>query len=207
MIPIHSFCWHEFHPVQISNCTVGSLNDIVTNRNSPELFVFHDPVERNVFLVIPEVIISSVTGLHIPMQENLKFTGLLDVLRQGQMMVHKDQPASQVIQLAVHTGIHVIIAVDDFTNPVGLFFPSLAVQRLPQTGLFQSAFIQFNSLSDLPTAIMAFEASNADFHSERMNLAAPDPFVCSSGGRSHTVSSCPCNVHPKGQCGRRKVSS
>jgi hypothetical protein len=114
--------------------------------------------------------------------------------------------------LASWSRAHAVIVVDRKATPVGLFVPSVVNRRLGETSLLRErpdvrAVVGERTASfDLAGALSAIEGAYDQFHSESLNFADPDPYVCRNHGRSHHVSQCPCDVHPGASCGTRKMS-
>jgi hypothetical protein len=214
MIPIIQFSWRSFVPAQAPNVGVGQLYDLAQHHD-PQLFVFHDSVHRLSALVIPNLVTQTIESLELPRSESAAAIGLLDLLRQDQMTVHMHQPAHLVARLVAWQGVHTTIVINDDAVPVGLFIPSAVVERLPNTSMLRNSSQELQDTvrtvlatpGGLARAIAAIEREHDEFHSESLNVNAPDPYVCEDHGKPHKRSRCPCDIHPDAPCGRRGVTS
>ena len=216
MIPIIHFSWQWFIPTQIQNVRVGQLYDLALKKSmpNPELFVFHDPTHRLSALIIPDQVTHIVGVLDLPFWESAAAVGLLDIIRQDHITVHMNQPASLGTQMAAKMDGQTVIVVNDDAIPVGLFMPGVVAERLPQSSmLLQSSTDLQEAVStqldggDLAEALASIEAEMLAFHSEGLNINAPDPYVCEGLGAPHMRTNCPCDIHPTATCGRRLVGN
>jgi len=211
MIPIWNFAWQGLVPIREANPTVGDLVRLA-NRNDSALFVLHDPANRVSTLIVPEFIERVVNELRLADDVPAAQVGPLDLLRQRQLTAHPSQPASVVARISAWADADVVILVDDSALPVGLFMPSWAAVRIRRSSLLQSASPELRNTVDdyiirgqLDEAIDAIDRELRDFHSEGMNLVAPEPLVCNGSNAPHTVSFCLCRRHPGATCGIRRI--
>jgi hypothetical protein len=212
MIDILDFSWRGFTLVATPNATARELAELARQKQlSP--FVFHDPLHRSSALVLPDAVTYAVGRLDIPYDEPAVPSGVLTLLREDQITVRRYQPASRVARLARERDAKIVVVVDEYETPVGLFVPSVVVERLPGSSMIttgsssslRQAVQQMVSAGDLVGAIESIEKEHTGFHSERLNLDAPDPYVCEDHGKPHIQSRCPCDVHPSANCGRRRA--
>ncbi len=200
MIPIVDFCWQSFQSVEISNSSIQELANLA---GGPKPFVvIYDRQYHFSALVIPELVTQLVNELDLSPQDSAIATGILDLLRQGQITVSESEPASRVAQLAVKHDIKVVLAVNHDALPVGLFVPHIVTERLPQT-LLQQDSVQLQEtvgrltmVDDLPGAIKAIESENSRYRSELLSKQDYVFLVCEDSGKYHVVLQPTCSEHP-----------
>jgi hypothetical protein len=156
-----------------------------------------------------------IKKFRLPNDESAVAVGLMDILRRKQITVHQEQPADRVVKLAASHKTFAIIAVNDYGVPVGILIPDVAIERLPDTGYAQSPFGFTSPIAhhinngDLAGAISEINKRHQNFHSERFNLDASDPYICAGDEEdgSHNINACPCRYHPSAGCGRRQIAT
>jgi hypothetical protein len=215
MIPIIQFCWQDFKPVEVDDVEVRRLYNL-SKEHDRDLFVLHDRIHRMSALVIPDLVTETVERLdllNLQGETSAAAIGLLDLLRQDQITVNFEQPASLVAIAAAWQQAEAVIAVDNNARPRGLFIPSVVAERLPQASLIQEQSPQFrqsvgqlSQLGYLAGAIVAIENKFDSFHSERLNHHAATPYIC-SGPEPHMASSSFCDEHPNANHSMRNVAS
>jgi len=211
-MPILNFSNQTFKVEQIANIKVEDLVRLA-NQNQPRLFVVHDPVQKTSAVVIPELVVKVVNKLHLPQQQRAADVGLMGVLRGCQVTVKSDQPAQTIAHLAKVSKAEFVIVTDQERSPTGLFIPHVVAQRLPQARLVQELpdleklIQELLAEDDLTGAIAQIEKRIKDFHSEKVNLDAPDPYICSGDEDDgpHHRNTCPCPYHPGAACSKREV--
>ena len=201
MIPISNFCWQGFRPVEVSNISIGELVSLVNGRGP--FVIIHDRQYHLSAFVVPELMIQLVRALDLSLDGSAMATGLLDLLRQSQIVVGENEPASRVAKLAVEHDIEVVIAANRDLFPVGLFIPSVVTERLPHTTLFhqgsyqlRETVVQLTSVGDLPGVIRAIESEFISYHSELLTLQDIKLLICEDHGNEHSVFEAPCKDHP-----------
>jgi hypothetical protein len=214
MISVYDLSWQNFKAVEVLGASVGDLVQLA--HNGEQAFVFYDRQARLPALVQPGQVFQIVDEFGLRQAESILETGLLDLLRRGQMMVHTSQPAARAAGMAERYGIPVVIAVGLDNYPQGLFVPSVVVERIPQGYLFQQQtspelrdeFIRLSRAGRFGAAINALGKEHEEFHAEPVNIVAADPYYCQGGG-GHWASSCPCGDpnHDTKQCGRSQLAS
>lgn len=204
MIPIVDFCWQNFNPVEIWNLSVRELVDLAGRHDPKDPFVvvynkqYHLPI-----LVFDDVVAQLAESLKLPPDASALTTGLLDLLKQGQVTVRENEPASRVAWLAIEHDIEVVTAANDDAIPVGLFIPSIVTERLPKTTKLQqcSPHLQetigrLTKVDDLPWAIMALEGELNQYGSERLKGQDIRRFQCQDHGKPHYIFRPKCENHP-----------
>lgn len=211
-MPILNFSNQTFKVEKIANIKVDDLVQLA-QQNQPRLFVVHDPVQKTTAVVVPELVLKVVNKLQLPSQQRAADVGLMGVLRGRQITVKSDQPVGTVTRLANVSKVEFVIVTDEQRTPTGLFIPHLVAQRLPQARMVQEVpdlkqeILERLAENDLPGAIAQIEKRIKDFHSEKVNLDAPDPYFCSGDDEDgpHHRNSCPCPYHPLAACSKREV--
>lgn len=210
---IINFSSKVFQLVELDNVNVEQLGNLAGSHGS-NLFVLHDRTNHFSAVIIPELVTFLLEKLELPPDDLAAPTGLLDALRQGQLTVREDQPASRVARLALGRRIDLVIVVNPNAAPVGLFVPSRVAEHLPgSTRIRQSTMSlskrvqEMRDVKELPDILKEIEEEHTDFASERLNQVVADPFVCAGDkdDGSHYVNSCPCSYHLGGSCSRRGV--
>ena len=209
---IINFSNQTFKLVEVPDLKVDDLMQLAT-QNEPRLFVVHDPKHKASALVIPELVKKVVENAKLDRDQLATDVGLMGVLRRRQITVNGDQPAETVAKLANMSHAEFVIVVNNQRTPSGLFIPKVVAERLPHASMLQ----QMPSLQhevqlqiaayNLTGAISKIEKIIKDFHSERINLDVPDPYICSGDDEDgpHNWNSCPCPYHPSAACGKREV--
>jgi hypothetical protein len=210
-----NFATTRFKLLKEPNLTIDQINDLITS-GSAELFVVHDPHHHASAVVIPEVFQQIRETLRAAGAETAFATGLLDALRDGQIVVGAEQPAARVAALAHARNAGIVIVVNATDEPVGLFVPATVMQRLPQSTFIQSRSTEtlkqkvagMSQMVQFPSILDLVEKEHPDFASERLNQIMTEALVCDGGATSikHTPVKCPCEEHDPSQCGARKVS-
>lgn len=218
MIPILDFSLHQFKTISMEEAILSDL--LEAGKQQSDLFVLRIVPKKFLALVIPEFLKELVEPLIQQDEAQRDATaakiGLLDLLRQGQMVVDKSQPAHQVAELAARYEVETVIVVNDDDDPVGLFIPSVVIRRLIDSQPFNNASEELRGKLrkrvaefDLGGAIADLDGEFQRVHSESLNLNASDPYVCSSTAGRHLVRKCPCKKHggdPHSSCRRRTVA-
>jgi hypothetical protein len=213
-MPILNFSNQTFKVEKIANIKVEDLVQLA-HQNQPRLFVVHDPVNKASAVVIPELVIKVVDELKLSPELPAADVGLMGALRGRQITVKADQPATTIAQLANLSKAEFVIVTDQQRTPTGLFVPNVVAERLPQASMvqerpdLQQIILERLAENDLTGAIAQVEKRIKDFHSEKVNQDAADPYICSGDNDDgpHHWNSCPCPYHPGAACGRREVLS
>lgn len=211
-MPILNFSNHTFKVEKIANIKVEDLVKLV-DQNQTRLFVVHDPVLKTSAVVIPELVIKVVSKLNLRHEQLAADVGLMGVVGQCQITVKADQPAQSVAHLAKVSKAEFVIVTNQERLPTGLFIPNVVAERLPLARMVQEVpdlgqlVREELANDDLTAAIAQIEKRIKDFHSERVNLDAPDPYICSGDDEDgpHHRNSCPCPYHPQAACSKREV--
>lgn len=213
MISVYDLSWQDFKAVEIMGASVGELAQLA--RKGEEAFILYDQQARLPALVHPGQVLQILAESRLRENESILESGLLDLLRRGQMMVHTDQPAGRVAEMAERYGMTVVVAVGLDNHPQGLFIPSVVVERIPQGYLFQQRtspelrdeFMRLSRAGRFAAAIDALSKEHDEYHAEPVNFNSPDPYYCQGGG-GHWASSCPCRdkTHDPKKCGRSQVA-
>src|ERR1043166_7575938 len=198
---ILNFSNQTFKVEQIANITVDDLVRLA-QQNQPRLFVVHDSVQKTSAVVIPELVLAVVNKLQLPAQQRAVDVGLMGVVRGCQITGKSDQPAGIVAYLANVSRADFVIVTDEQRTPAGLFIPGVVAQRLPEARMVQDMpdlrqeILQRLAVNDLTGALQRTEKRIKDFHSEKVNLDAPDPYICAGDEEDgpHHRNSCPCPV-------------
>jgi len=209
---ILNFSNHTFKVEKIASIKVEDLLKLVY-QNQPRLFVVHDLALKTSAVVIPELVLKVVNELYLTPQQQAADAGLMGVLRRCQITVKADEPAETVARLARVAKAEFVIVTNQERIPTGLFIPHVVAQRLPQARMVQEVpdlerLIQEQlAKNDLTGAITQIKKRIKDFHSEKINLDAPDPYICSGDEEDgpHHRNSCPCPYHPGAACSKREV--
>ncbi|HEV2834997.1 MAG TPA: hypothetical protein VGW58_06755 [Pyrinomonadaceae bacterium] len=208
---IINFSNQTFKLVEVPDLKVKDLMQLA-KENQPRLFVVHDPKHKASALVIPELVRKVVEKANLAPSQ-LATDGLIAVLRRRQITVKGDQPAETVAKLASMSHAEFVIVVNNQRAPSGLFIPNVVAKNLPHARMVQEMpglqrEVELHIASDnLTGAINKIEKIIKDFHSERINLDVPDPYICEGDEEdgAHTWNSCPCPYHPSAACGKREV--
>ncbi|HWM25181.1 MAG TPA: hypothetical protein VNP98_10180 [Chthoniobacterales bacterium] len=208
MLPIFNFCQQQFALVQDNNVTVGRLQDLA-GQHGVKPFVFFDSDHREAACVIPTAVEWAIEEFNLDAREIAAETGIFEVLRRNQAVVHRAQPASRIAQLASSQHADAIVTVGDLGKPVGVFFPGIVAERLSETRIVRDSLSRFlqtqiralGNIDHLADAIRVLEKEGIDFHSEQLNLYGAEPYMCQADG-GHFRNSCPCPDHPGASCGR-----
>jgi hypothetical protein len=214
MFPIFDFCQQKFNLVQSKNVTIGNLQEIA-GQHGDDVFVLFDPVYRESACVIPEAVEWAVHKFQLAPNEIAAKTGIFKILRRNQAVVHRDQPAVRIAELASSEDVDAIVAVSDVAKPVGIFLPGIVAERLTKTrfvtdklsSALQTQVRSLRGVGNLSQAIGALETQGLSFHSEKLNIYGGEPYVCDGGGAAgpHFRNSCPCRYHPGAGCRRRNI--
>lgn len=211
MLPIFNFCQQEFALVQDNDVTVGRLQDLA-GQHGVKPFVFFDADHREAACVIPTAVEWAIKEFNLDAKEIAAETGIFEVLRRNQAVVHRAQPASRIAQLASSQQADAIVTVGDLGKPVGIFFPGIVAERLSETRVvkdllspLQTQIGALGGVHHLAEAIRVLEREGIDFHSEQVNYYGGEPYVCQADG-GHFRNSCPCPYHPGASCGRRNLA-
>jgi hypothetical protein len=208
MLPILNFCQQRFALVQDNNVTVERLQDLA-GQHGANPFVFFDAEHREAACVIPTAVEWAIKEFDLDAKEIAAETGIFNVLRRNQAVVHSAQPASRIAQLASSQQADAIVTVGDVGKPVGVFFPGIVAERLSETSVVRSSLSRslqrqiraLGNVDHLADAIRVLEKEGIDFHSEQVNLYGAEPYMCEADG-GHFRNSCPCPYHPGASCGR-----
>jgi|HubBroStandDraft_4_1064222.scaffolds.fasta_scaffold491492_1 hypothetical protein len=213
MIPIVDFCSQNFKTVEILEGSIKELVD-VTNKQDPQdpfVVVYNKHFPLSV-LVINDRVDQLVKLLNLSLDDSVVRTGLLDLLRQGQVTVGENEPAGRVASLAIENDIEVVIAISNDAVPVGLFIPGTITECLPQTigeiqgssPQLQETIRQLTKVGDLPRAIMALEGEYNHYRSSRLASQDQKVYDCQDHGTSHPVFQASCSRHPDAPVVKRK---
>jgi hypothetical protein len=211
-MPIINFSNQTFKVTTIDNIKVDDLMQLAL-QNQSCLFVVHDPAQKTSAVVIPELVFRVVNKLQLSPHQPALDVGLMCVVRGRQLTVKADQPAETVAKLARVSKAEFVIVTDRQQRPTGLFVPQVVAQRLPETRIVKAVpdlklqIQQRLAQNDLTGAIAQIERRIKDFHSEKVNLDAPDPYICSGDEEDgpHHWNTCPCPYHPQAACSKREV--
>jgi hypothetical protein len=209
---IINFSNHTFKVEKIANLKVSDLVQLA-EQNQPRLFVVHDPVIKASAVVIPDLALKVIRDLGLPPEHPATDVGLMGALRGRQITVKADQAANTVAKIARLSKAEFVIVTDHERTPTGLFIPNVVTQRLPQASMvhehpgLELIIRQRIAENDLTGAIAQVEKRIKDFHSEKVNLDAPDPYICSGDDEDgpHHRNACPCPYHPGAACSKREV--
>ena len=212
MLSILNISNQTFKVEEVPDIKVEKLVQLA-KQNQPRLFVVHDPAHCISAVVIPERVLTVVKELKLPGYQLAADVGLMGVLRQRQITVTKDQSAQTVARMANLSRAEFVIVRDQQHAPSGLFIPHVVAERLPHTRMvqevpyFQKTIEDLLAENNLIGAISQIEKRIKDFHSERINLDAPDPYICGGDNEDgpHNRNSCPCPYHPGAPCAKREV--
>jgi hypothetical protein len=201
MISIVCFTLQDFNPVEIDTLRIEELGNLA-GRQEPFVVIYNKQYHFSAFIV-PELMNRLINELDVSPNDSAEATGLLDLLRQGQITVGDGESASRVARLAVMHDIEVVIVTNPYAIPVGLFIPSEVTKRLPHTSLFKQGSIklqetinQLTRVDDLPRAIMAIEGEFTSYHSELLTFHAIKPLICEDTGVWHFIFDAQCTTHP-----------
>jgi hypothetical protein len=215
MFPIFDFCQQKFKLAQTRNATVGDLQKMA-EEHGDDVFVLFDADHLESACVIPEAVKWAVHKFQLAPNEIAARTGIFKILRRNQAVVHRDQPAARIAELASSQDIDAIVAVGDAGKPVGIFLPGIVAERLPETrfvtdklsSTLQTKVRSFTGIDNLSQAIGTLEIQGLSFHSEKLNIYGGEPYVCDGGGEAgpHLRNTCPCRYHPHAGCRRRNIA-
>jgi hypothetical protein len=172
-------------------------------------FVFFDAAHRETACVIPTAVEWAIKEFNLHPKDIAAETGIFEVLRRNQAVVHHAQPATRIAQLASSQQAGAIVTVGDLGKPVGVFFPGIVAERLSETRIVRDSLSRFRqtqikalgNVNHLADAIQVLEREGIDFHSEQVNFYGAEPYMCEADG-GHFRNSCPCSYHPGARCGR-----
>ena len=213
--PIQNFCWQRLSPVAFKewgkDATAARLLSRLSNM-PPKPHVLWFEEAKFSAVVVPDFVTSFLTKFDFPPEMPVTGTGLLDILKCNQMNVSADMSASIASSLAAAHGLVALTTVDDKSYPVGVFFPTVVAEHLPNSRRLKEIESEkagrdiqlFLRQGNLPRAIAIIEASIPNFLSEGLNFATPDPLVCDGEG-GHVVAQCPCRAHPSAGCSRKPI--
>jgi hypothetical protein len=209
---IFNFSQQKFRLVHKDNVTVGQL-ETLANQHADKPFIFYDGIQREAACVVPARVKWAIEKFNLAPGEIAARTGIFDILRRNQGVVHRDQPSSRIAQFALSEDLDAVLVVGDKGEPAGLFLPGLVAERLPKTpfvkDLLPPALRQqiqaLKNLDDLPQAMAKIETQDVAFHSELVNEFGGEPYICEGDG-GHIRNSCPCPSHPFARCSRRQIA-
>lgn len=114
------------------------------------------------------------------------------------LVVPESMSAQQAIRAAVTMEADYIVTVNEIGEAVGIQFLATLEERLPRARLAQGIFASIPGGEDqLVHLVEALETAMPEFHSETLNLSAPDPIICQGFGKPHAIAPPgPCRLHP-----------
>jgi len=215
--PIIAYCWLDVRPFVGAPILNGDLlSEAQQAGDNP--FLIHDDHFQRSAVVVPDAVRWAIENRFLPLDAAAGDTGLLDTLSEGQVVVERDAPASDVVRQAVASGISVVIAVDSMRQPEGVFVPSSVQARLLETLANRSDYSIYPGIQgalarlgsreragdpaapageELIQAIDALDEALDEFHSENLNSRNPAVGLCNDHGLRH-VTALPCATHGAG---------
>jgi hypothetical protein len=211
-IPVLEFSWRDFSIYQEVQATPGKLSQ-AASKTDGKGFVFHDTFYRVSALVNPATIQQFIEQYWSLYDEPAGDCGLLDLLRQGQITVSQNRPASEVAELLATYEIPIALVLNDQGTPVGVFDSHRLMEHLPKAYLIrEQSSVMLREMvrlqvrtGDVAAAIRAIESEHSSFHSEGINQNSPDPYYCQAC--QAFVPGCPCKKHASAVCSPIEIGS